>query len=235
MDTKLTVVASSDLIKLPVQSSNTSTCSMKQPVPLSCDEPSAIPPFVDCHSLKENMLKLFAEADLDNNELINFEDFSSVIAKLMPEQSIAETHKLFNALDSNKRGYISLTELEDDSNIFFSKLGFVCTENDSVPVLRSISSPSIDSTVSVKLNLMCGSYSEPIEFLSSSDLTNEMVKYNDSFVYTTNQTVSNSPSTRHSSIALTELYAEQSFLGKIFIADEKGKIIIEQEVNYIIT
>ena len=66
--------------------------------------------------LKGQLFELFKEADLDNNQLFSFDEFSSVINKFLPNAKPDQIQAMFDTLDANHDQQISYEEFLDDTN-----------------------------------------------------------------------------------------------------------------------
>lgn len=181
----------------------------------------------NCDILKKNLLKLFTEADLDHNELIDFQEFSAAIKKLMPNQTLAETEKLFTAFDTNNTQNISLQDLmsTESFNRFLNKLGFI-RQSSSVSKLRS-KKKKITFNKNVFKNKQISINSSGSSFGSSSG---------SSSIRTSSEISSMSKSKQpdfvrgFGSITLSDVYAQHSILAHIAMNDQKDKEIMKHEV-----
>ena len=70
----------------------------------------------DASTLKTQLFELCKQGDIDKNELIDFDEFTSVIAKFLPNTTETRMREMFNTLDANGDGNISYSEFLTDSN-----------------------------------------------------------------------------------------------------------------------
>ena len=84
----------------------------------------------DAHTLKAQLFELCKQGDIDKNELISFDEFSSVIQKFLPNTSNQKMNEMFSALDGNKDGNVSYVEFLADANFnkFLQTCGYFIVE-----------------------------------------------------------------------------------------------------------
>ena len=70
----------------------------------------------DASTIKSQLFELCKQGDIDKNELIDFDEFTSVIAKFLPNTTETRMREMFNTLDANGDGNISYSEFLTDSN-----------------------------------------------------------------------------------------------------------------------
>ena len=70
----------------------------------------------DAESLQKQLFELFKAADIDKNQLIDYNEFQTVINRFIPNTKEKTMKEMFSTLDGNNDGVISYAEFLDDDN-----------------------------------------------------------------------------------------------------------------------
>eukprot|EP01083_Nonionella_stella_P085380 236768_1 len=92
----------------------------------------------DAATIKSQLFELCKQGDIDKNDEISFDEFSSVIKNFLPNSTDKRLHEMFSTFDDNNDGSISYVEFlsKDNFDKFLNYCGYITTthqETESTP------------------------------------------------------------------------------------------------------